>query len=508
MVDIINGKYISVYCETKYTYIIENVLNYYDIEKYKNTCVYVMLYQVNREVVENFNHIIFYNVEHVYCYGEKFANVYKDIVNYTIENNKLAEFWDFDILNYKFYISHFPKLIQHYKFVPFRYVYRNPIEKNNNKKFDAIHIGVTRFISPFRDTVLYHINEKTYFGKFPQFSLIEIERSIYSLEELYNEINLAKVVLNIPRLQHTGQEQVRIGELISMNCDVATVTHGISYMEKYVHEVDYFSPNIYDEIKNLDIYENVAEQFKNDTSNENYNKYLNECLNKWYKTNNSYLCTAIIASVKQESLNKTIESIKRNNLFNRIQIIIVDVSNNSDIEFAYNNEYKYFENIYYTKSEKRNLASAFNIGMKCAIGKYVNFLTSGDTYFPLYFDNTIDYMELNPNIDIRITEYLSKGYIMVLSFETTKIGPILQCCMFKREILTIQFDENDTCFSNIFTGILCKKYKYEYAGGDIADRRTVGWIEPDHNDAAILDKPKMPENFDWVKHTQNKINEY
>lgn len=512
MTELIKGNYVTVYCEKKYSYIVDNILTYYDVEEYSNTCVYVMLYKIDWDVCEKFDNIIFYNVEHLYCYGEQYFGYFRSLIPWCISENKITEFWDFDILNYKIITETFPELIKYYKFKPFRYVNRKKVDNYSNKKFTAIQIGVTRTISPYRDKILYNLNEQNYNKHsdpyIENFSIISIEKSKYSLEELYDEINLCKLVLNIPRIQRTGQEQVRIGELLSMNCNVATVTNGISYLSDFVHEVDYFAEDIVQQLQRMSPIENVADRFKDETEDEeDYKNYIKQCYNKWYASDNSYFFTIVIASIKGESLEETIASIRHNNMFERLQIIVVDIAKDSSVEDVYNNEYKGYPNIYYIKSDKSSLEHAYNIGLQVGIGKYICFINSSETYNQLYFDNVKQYLDTN-ECSIYISPYTRAGYTMGLCFESLGIGPILYCCVFKRECINITFDEDIFCSGIIFSGILCKQHKYIYRGEDVAEWQTLGWDESLDNDLKYLDMKEEPNNFNWIKYTQDKINEY
>ena len=62
------GKYISVKCKDNYSYIIDNVLKYYDIEKYKNTLVYVLTYEQEYDLYDKYDNFILYNVEHLHSF--------------------------------------------------------------------------------------------------------------------------------------------------------------------------------------------------------------------------------------------------------------------------------------------------------------------------------------------------------------------------------------------------------------------------------------------------------
>lgn len=42
MYDYIHGKHITIFGETKFNYVIDNILTYYDTEQYENVLFYVM----------------------------------------------------------------------------------------------------------------------------------------------------------------------------------------------------------------------------------------------------------------------------------------------------------------------------------------------------------------------------------------------------------------------------------------------------------------------------------
>lgn len=101
MYDFIHGKYVTVFCEIKYNYIIDNVLTYYDTEIYKDVLFYVMTGYCIDNIYTQYNKIIFYNMEHVNGYSSAYGVPFINLINYCIDNNILIEFWDFDIINYK-----------------------------------------------------------------------------------------------------------------------------------------------------------------------------------------------------------------------------------------------------------------------------------------------------------------------------------------------------------------------------------------------------------------------
>lgn len=394
----------------------------------------------------------------------------------------------------------------YYKFKPLRYVCYKKVE-NTDKKYDAIQIGGTRIQCPYRNAVLQNFNKIDIidaFSKYKNFSMINIERSKYPLNELYDEINASKVVLNIPRMHNTGQEQVRIGQLISMNCTVATQTWEISYLSDFVHEVDFMSNNIFEILKNIKFQENVAENFKQKTFiEENYKEYINECLEKWYNKNNSYLYTVVIAAVKEESLKNTIKSLQDNDIFNRIQIIVVNIGDNSIKKVC--DDFR-FDNIYYIKSDLDSVEHAYNIGLSSAIGKYITFCISGVFFTSSYFDVLYDESKNNKDCDIFIHGYCTNGQYYFLTFESMGIGPMIYCTVFKRSIINIKFDETIESSSVVFSGILCKHNNYKYYtynmhGSDVA--AIDGAYE---NDMKYVKRNNSVAN--WIEEAKKEINKY
>jgi len=496
------GKYISVKCKDNYSYIIDNVLKYYDIEKYKNTLVYVLTYEQEYDLYDKYDNFILYNVEHLHSFGTWYFDIWHNFIEHY--KRKIIEFWDIDIINYKKIVELFPDFVKVYKFVPLRYVERKQIDYTTPKKFDAIQIGLTQYMSSYRDYTLYSLNKSK--DTVPTFSIININKSRYSIEELYDEINLASTVLNIPRTQANSQEQVRLGELISMGCNIVTKTNKISYLADYVHEKNFFSENILQEIRDTKPIENVAEKFRNDTeSEESFIQYYNKCLDKWYNTDISYFYTVIIAAVAKDSLNETLRSLMENTMFGRMQILVMDVSNTEDIKYLINDTYSGCGNIYYVKSSKNAADVAFNEGIKYSVGKYLCFCVSGDRYRDLYFDFSYDNF-LKEDINILVTDYIENDIIMNMLFERLGVGPILQCCLFNRKIIDIQF-EHSSCGFYIFSGVLCKKYGYTYRKDDLV-YVTSGYIVPKTDDVLLLDNHFDDGSQNWIEVTKNKMMKY
>ncbi len=279
----IKGENVTIYCNIQYNYIVDNILTYYDTVQYKGVLFYVTLGYCIDNIYDLYDKIIFYNIEHVCGYSDDYYKAFANVINTCIEKNILVEFWDFDIMNYRKLLQLMPKLINYYKFKPLRFVEYKRVE-DGFKKYDAIQIGGTRIACDYRNKVFYHFNELDIKNAYnSSFSMINIERSKYSLSELYDEINSANVVLNIPRLVTNMQEQLRLGQLISMNCIVATQTFGVPYLSDFVTEVDFMSDDIFDVLKNMNTVCNVADKFKEQTfTEESYNMYIQLCLKKWY----------------------------------------------------------------------------------------------------------------------------------------------------------------------------------------------------------------------------------
>lgn len=505
MYDFIHGKYVTVFCETKYNYIIDNILTYYDTEIYKDVLFYVMIGYCIDDIHTKYNKIIFYNVEHVNRYSSGYGVPFTGLINYCIDNNILLEFWDFDVINYKKTISTIPKVLPYYKFKPLRYVCYKKVE-NINKKYDAIQIGGTRIQCPYRNAVLEKFNSIDIinaFSKYKDFSMINIERSKYSLDELYDEINSSKIVLNIPRGAGTGQEQVRIGQLVSMNCTVATQTWEISYLSDFIYEVDFMSDDIFEVLKDINVQENVAEKFEQKTSSEEeYKKYVNEGLDKWYNKDNSYLYTVVIAAIKEESLINTITSLQNNNIFNRIQIIVVNVGDDT-IKTACDNFR--LSNVYYVESDLKIVEHAYNIGLSSAIGKYITFCTSGTVFISSYFDILQEESNSNKNCGIFIHGYRYNGQYYYLTFESLNIGPLLHCTVIKRDLINIKFNEECPNSSIIFSGILCKRNEYKCYYFD-KHSTPIAAVDDNYKSDCLNRQFASNTNKNWIEEVQKEIN--
>lgn len=504
MYDYTHGKHITVFCETKFNYVIDNILTYYDTEQYENVLFYVMTGYCIDNVYTQYNKIVFYNIEHVSGYPSAYGVPFVNLINYCIDDNILVEFWDFDVINYKKIISTMPKLLPYYKFKPLRYVYYKKVE-NNDKKYDAIQIGGTRIHCPYRNNVLEKFNKIDIingFSKYKDFSMINIERSKYPLNELYDEINSSKVVLNIPRMSHTGQEQVRMGQLVSMNCTIATQTWEVSYLSDFVNEVNFMSDDIFEVLKNINNQEDVAEKFKQQTeSDESYKNYVNKCLDKWYDTNNSYLYTIVVAAVKGDSLKNTIKSLQENDVFNKIQIIVVNIGDDSIKTVC---DEINLENVYYVQCDEKTIEHAYNVGLSSAIGKYITFCISGTVFVSSYFDNVYDEIQNDKDCNILVHGYRCDGVYYTLTFETLKIGPILSCTVIKRKIINIKFNENCNNSSIIFSGILCKYNNYTYYSVNKFNN-FVAAIDANYEDD-IKYISSINSSTNWIEDVQKEIN--
>lgn len=512
MIDLIKGKHVSIYNETKYKYITDNILYYYDIEEYDNTCVYVMLEEHNYDIIDKFDKIILYNVEHVIVYGKMFLSNYYPFIKEILKNNKLLEFWDFDIINYRMICYYVPEALTHYKFMPFRYVPRKCVDEGEKKKYELLQIGVTRYQSPFRDKVLQQIITLIRNNNL-NFSLKEIEVSNYTMEELFDEINSSKYVLNVPRLQSGCQEQVRLGELISMNCNIVSFNAGlytVSYLTDYINDINVNKSGgvTREDLDNLKLINGVAEKFKKSTLlQDDYIKYTNSCYEKWYSNStDSFILSVCITACDKSMLEKTILNLQDNNIYSRIQIFINDLSSDDEIKSYYENNLDHFQ-FYYIKSN--NKYDAYNTNIKCAVGKYIMFIDSGDVYMSGYLDNVTERMN-TPDFEIYydffVTCYTQNNIVYNLAFDEVDIGPILQCCVFKRNAIDYYFDTTVYSADIIFTGVLRKQHPYYFnlKDGQI-DKYNYAYIMPEIQ--FVYEEDPFEDQYEWLDYVKTKIDE-
>lgn len=495
----LSGNYIRVFINKKYNYLSDLVLKYYDIQEYDGVLFYCDNSNFNSYILEADDKIVWYNIEHLssYCKSDKFEQA----MNKLIQENRLAEFWDFDLSNYRYIITTYPQLFEYYRFKPLRYVKYRKVD-NLDKKYDAIQIGVLGTWCPYRNSVVHHFSKDID----TEFSMLTIDRSKYSLSELYDEINSAKTVLNVPRIYGVGQEQLRIAQLICMNSTVVTQTFKISYLSDYVYEVDFLKDDILPTIKSFKTLNNVAEIFKNDTEEDNnYNKYTNRCYDKWYKTDTSYIFSIIIPAFHKKQLKLTLDSIKENVIFDKIHITVLDNSENEEIKEYCKSEYNNVNVI--SKKYGESLADMYNKAISCEQGKYVYFAEPGMLICPLFFDKALKEFENNNDKDILIFKYLKNNYIFNLLFEELNIGPMLHCVVFKRNIINIKMQDVE-CAKIIFSGILCKHNAYKQINTTYYDLTTCVDLDKSDEDSYIFSNNTIGNGINWVEFTKNKINEY
>ncbi|WP_296865188.1 glycosyltransferase [uncultured Methanobrevibacter sp.] len=499
------GKHIVIHCDKIHNFIIDNILTYYDTEYYNGVLFYVTTGIYDIDFCKKYNKIIIYNTEHlVYYSNDNIWNLFFDML---LNNNLLLEFWDFDIVNYRALIYWHPKLIYKYKFKPLRYVDTYKKVTTENKKFDAIQIGGTRYMCPYRNNVLFKLSKIE-----EEFSFLSIDKSKYSLSELYDEINSAKVVMNIPRLELSGQEQVRIGQLLSMNCTIVTHTNLISYLSDFVYEVDFNDENIFNTIKSIPVKKDIYKKFKESTELDlHYNNYIKKCYDKWYNTKipfyESYIYTIAITTIDVDTLKTTLNSIIHNSLFTRMQILILDISINDGVEKYINEVYNKIDNVIYIRCEEQNISSSRNEAISLAIGKYLYFINSGQEIYYDFLNKSLEFMEHHLNINVLVASFVNKENVaIVLNFEKLNIGPILQCCIIRRSCINDLYFQNIPCSDIIFTGILCKYNNYKYIENNISDVN-ISFID---NEISEKKFPYLPNNDgeNWLTYTKNKINEY
>lgn len=175
-----------------------------------------------------------------------------------------------------------------------------------------------------------------------------------------------------------------------------------------------------------------------------------------------YIFSCIIAIYNVGNyLKETIDSVINQTLnFNKyVQLILVNdgsLDNSEDICLSY--EKKYPDNIFYIKKKNGGVSSARNLGLKYAIGEYVNFI-DGDDYFTLNSLNMVNYFfNKNKDVDFVTIEMLNFG-------ERFSLKKSLYFRFYENShIVEINKERNFAIFSPgmIFIKNQCaKKYKFD-----------------------------------------------
>lgn len=269
---------------------------------------------------------------------------------------------------------------------------------------------------------------------------------------------------------------------------------------------------IYNIIKNLSTKVDIYKKFRDKTESSNaYSKYIQQCLDKWYNIESPkhppYIYTIVITAINSSTLEQTLNSIINNSLFNKLQILVLDISEDDNVEMYVNNNYKKSENVFYINCEEKNVSYSRNKAIRCAIGKYIYFINSGQEIYYDFLNKSLEFMENNTDTNIVISSYLNnKNIVMELLFENLNIGPILQCCVIRRSCINDICFENVPCSDIIFTGILCKHNKYEYIKSRIYDVN-ISFINNEESEK-LFPKLENKNNENWVTFTQNKIKEH
>jgi len=87
--------------------------------------------------------------------------------------------------------------------------------------------------------------------------------------------------------------------------------------------------------------------------------------------------------------------------FEKIQLILInDGSTDNSQEICLKYKKKYNNNIIYSKIEHSGVSVARNIGLKYALGKYINFLDADDKWDFQAFRNALYFLEFHKNVDL------------------------------------------------------------------------------------------------------------
>ncbi|MFN9545814.1 MAG: glycosyltransferase family 2 protein [Cyanobacteriota bacterium] len=98
------------------------------------------------------------------------------------------------------------------------------------------------------------------------------------------------------------------------------------------------------------------------------------------------------------------------------ELLIVD-DGSQDNTFAIVNQYlEGHGHIRYCKHKNKGLGYAKNIGIQASLGRYLTFLDSDDTYRPNHLSSRLEYMLVNPDIDLIQGGFYSAEEIQVVDY--------------------------------------------------------------------------------------------
>jgi len=98
-------------------------------------------------------------------------------------------------------------------------------------------------------------------------------------------------------------------------------------------------------------------------------------------------------------LERSIKSVIKQTLKNWELVIVDDGSTDGSFELI--NKYILdYENIRYMRHSNRKPPLTFNAGIQASVGKYITFLGSDDEYKPEHLEKRIDFLNLNPSVDL------------------------------------------------------------------------------------------------------------
>lgn len=216
---------------------------------------------------------------------------------------------------------------------------------------------------------------------------------------------------------------------------------------------------------------------------------------------------SIVVSIynMEKYLETSLNSIIDNCEIEDYECILVDgasTDNSKNICLEYQKKYKNFT---YIKLNKYNHNNIKNAGLKYSNGEYLYFIKGCDRLCNGFMKEALNYLNQNPDINVYAKNYKIQkkdGTIILFNsyFRSMNIGPILEMCVFRKSAINIVFKE-DLCQDIIFSGkiALLNGAYYFNEGYD-------SFIK---NDEYVLStEPKAGQNIDWIKFTQNKIEEY
>jgi len=263
-----SGKYIKVFYQSYLKSIAKTILEHYDTVEFSNTLFDIgqicniestqMYYPSELKYQTGCNRLIFYQLEQL-TLNHPF---HIDTLKPWMESNEVDEIWDYSLPeNSRYYTD---KMLSKVKFKPMRYTTwfeQFQYSKSLDPRYDFLFIGV---VAPDRYDKLNRLSVNTKFNR----TIITWGRPIYNS---LLELSLSKYVLNLKQHNLNGiQNQVRIYELLGLNCTVVSEKDDFNYFSDLIYQFNNIS-----ELFNFDKSQlNPKEKYKELTySIEAYDNY-------------------------------------------------------------------------------------------------------------------------------------------------------------------------------------------------------------------------------------------